>query len=243
MRPSRRRPQPIPLPPYSDEVLARITAAFPDQVAPVASIDWPTALVDSDALLAVCQFLRDDLGFAFLTDLTGVDWLGRTLNGENPLSQSHTIGLAICPHCARRDHQGEACAPGVPCELPDESCAVDAAAAPRFEVVYHLFSLTHNRRIRLKVRVCECDVHVPSVVELWPTANFHEREVFDFYGIIFDGHPNLTKILTADFMAGHPLRKDFPLGDEEIWDEEGGSIVQQPGSYRTTGPEGVRRFR
>jgi NADH-quinone oxidoreductase subunit C len=81
------------------------------------------------------------------------------------------------------------------------------------------------------------------VVGLWPTANFHEREVFDFYGVIFDGHPNLTKILTPDFMEGHPLRKDFPLGDEEIWDEEGGSIVQQPGSYRVTGPEGVRRFR
>ena len=243
MRPSRRRQQPVQLPPYTDEVLARITEAFPDQVTPVASVDWPTALVAREALLDICRFLRDEMGFTFLTDLTGVDWLGRSLNGEGPSRSVGSMGLAVCPHCARRDHQHAACEPGVPCEVPEGAGTEACSDAPRFEIVYHLFSLAHNRRLRLKVRLSDCDPNIPSVVELWPTANFHEREVFDLFGVIFAGHPNLTKILTADFMEGHPLRKDFPLGDEEIWDEEGGSIVQQPGSYRTTGPEGVRRFR
>jgi NADH-quinone oxidoreductase subunit C len=230
MRFSRKRQQQVQLPPYTDEVLARITEAFPDQVSPVASVDWPTVIVGREALLNVCRFLRDELGFSFLTDLTGVDWLGRTGNGE-------------IPRFARNDSRGGSSDSVIPSDAPKEREARNLAVRPRFEVVYHLFSLTHNRRMRLKVRVLESDPHVPSVVELWPTANFHEREVFDFYGVIFDGHPNLTKMLTPDFMEGHPLRKDFPLGGEEIWAEEGGSIVQQPGSYRAPDQEGVRHFR
>ena len=83
--------------------------------------------------------------------------------------------------------------------------------APRFEVVYHLMSLPNRMRLRLKVRVDEEDCHVPSVWEVWKTANWHERETFDLMGIRFDGHPDLRKILTPDDLEGHPLRKDFPL--------------------------------
>ena len=87
---------------------------------------------------------------------------------------------------------------------------------PRFEVVYHLLSIAHNARFVLKVEVPEADVHVPSVCGIWPTANWHERETFDFYGIVFDGHPDLTRILLPDDWEGWPLRKDSPLGYQEV---------------------------
>jgi NADH-quinone oxidoreductase subunit C len=84
-------------------------------------------------------------------------------------------------------------------------------AEPRFEVVYHLTSLSKRTRLRLKVRVSEDNCHVPTVTTIWPTADWHERETFDLVGIKFEGHPNLRKILTPDDLEGHPLRKDFPL--------------------------------
>ena len=87
---------------------------------------------------------------------------------------------------------------------------------PRFEVVYHLLSITHNRRFVLKVRLAEDAARVPSVTGVWPTANWHEREAYDFYGIVFDGHPDLTRILLPEDWVGWPLRKDSPLGYEEV---------------------------
>jgi NADH-quinone oxidoreductase subunit C len=87
---------------------------------------------------------------------------------------------------------------------------------PRFDVVYHLYSISHNHRVRLKVAVGEDDPSVPSVTSVWPAANWAERETFDLYGIKFGGHPNLTRILTPDDWQGHPLRKDYPLIEEEI---------------------------
>lgn len=82
---------------------------------------------------------------------------------------------------------------------------------PRFEVVYHLWSLTHNKVVRVKVGVPEEDATCPSVVDLWPTADWHEREAFDLVGVKFDGHPDLRRILMPDDYPWHPLRKDFPL--------------------------------
>lgn len=87
---------------------------------------------------------------------------------------------------------------------------------PRFEVVYHLLSIVHNGRIALKVQVTDPDPRVPTVTGVWPTANWHERETFDFYGIRFDGHPDLTRILLPDDWEGWPLRKDSPLGYQEV---------------------------
>jgi NADH-quinone oxidoreductase subunit C len=86
---------------------------------------------------------------------------------------------------------------------------------PRFEVVYQLYSVPHNRRLRLKVRVPEQDLLVPSVTTVWSTANWHEREAFDMLGIRFADHPDLRRIYMPDDYPGHPLRKDFPtLGPE-----------------------------
>jgi len=82
---------------------------------------------------------------------------------------------------------------------------------PRFEVNYHLLSLDRRERLRLKVRLPGNDATVPSVVSVWPTANWHERENFDLFGIRFEGHPDLRRILMPDDWEGHPLRKDYPV--------------------------------
>jgi NADH-quinone oxidoreductase subunit C len=82
---------------------------------------------------------------------------------------------------------------------------------PRFEVNYHLFSTTHHNRLRLKVLVGEDQPNVPSVVSVWKTADWHERETFDLFGVVFDGHPDLRRILLPSDFDGHALRKDYPL--------------------------------
>ncbi|MCL2489195.1 MAG: NADH-quinone oxidoreductase subunit C [Propionibacteriaceae bacterium] len=87
-----------------------------------------------------------------------------------------------------------------------------AQAGSELHVVYHLLSITHNRRLRLEVAVPETNPHVPSVTPTWPMANWHERETYDMFGIIFDGHPGLSRILMPDDWVGWPQRKDYPLG-------------------------------
>ena len=82
---------------------------------------------------------------------------------------------------------------------------------PRFEVNYHLFSTTRHHRLRLKVLLDEASARVPSVTGVWRTANWHERETFDLFGVVFEGHPDLRRILLPDDWQGHALRKDFPL--------------------------------
>jgi NADH-quinone oxidoreductase subunit C len=82
---------------------------------------------------------------------------------------------------------------------------------PRFEVVYHLYSLAHNHRVRLKVRVDEDDAVVASAVPLWPIADWLEREVWDMFGVRFAGHPDLRRLLMYEEFVGHPLRKDYPI--------------------------------
>ncbi len=86
---------------------------------------------------------------------------------------------------------------------------------PRFEVVYHLVSYAHRHRIAIKVGVNE-DEAVPSVAQMWPTATFQEREVFDMFGVLFSDHPSLTRILMPEDWDGHPQRKDHPLVYEEV---------------------------
>jgi NADH-quinone oxidoreductase subunit C len=87
-----------------------------------------------------------------------------------------------------------------------------AEAGRELHAVYHLLSITHNRRVRLEVSVPDADPHVPSLAGVYPTCNWHERETWDFFGIVFDGHPALTRIQMPDDWKGHPQRKDYPLG-------------------------------
>jgi NADH-quinone oxidoreductase subunit C len=90
-------------------------------------------------------------------------------------------------------------------------CGVDYfPKAPRFEVVYHLYSIPFKHRIRLKCRIDEGE-RVPTVVGIWKTANWHERETYDMYGIVFEGHPDLRRIYLWEGFDGHPMRKDYPL--------------------------------
>lgn len=97
--------------------------------------------------------------------------------------------------------------------------------------VYPLLSMTHNRRIRLEVSVPDADPHLPSLVEVWAGNNWHERETWDMFGIIFDGHPGLTRILMPDDWPGHPQRKDYPLGGIPI--EYKGATVPAPSERRS----------
>ena len=109
-------------------------------------------------------------------------------------------------------------------------CGVDyPAREKRFDVVYHLLSPYQNTRVRVKVEADE-DTPVPSAVDVFPAANWFEREAFDLYGILFSGHPDLRRILTDYGFAGHPLRKDFPVtGHVEVrYDDEKKKVVYEP---------------
>ncbi|WP_194714162.1 NADH-quinone oxidoreductase subunit C [Noviherbaspirillum soli] len=117
-------------------------------------------------------------------------------------------------------------------------CGVDYSAygdgaydGPRFAVVSHLLSLTHNWRLRVRVFAPDDDMPlVASMVDVWPTANWYEREAFDFYGILFDGHNDLRRILTDYGFIGHPFRKDFPVTGyvEMRYDPEQKRVIYQP---------------
>jgi NADH-quinone oxidoreductase subunit C len=103
-------------------------------------------------------------------------------------------------------------------------------AGRELHVVYELTSMTHNRRIRLEVAAPDDDPHVPSVVSVWPTADFQERETWDMFGVIFDGHPALTRIMMPDDWPGHPQRKDYPLGGIPV--EYKGATIPPPDERR-----------
>ena len=117
-------------------------------------------------------------------------------------------------------------------------CGVDYSAwgnapyeGPRFAAVYHLLSLAHNARLRVRAFAPDDDFPVlPSMIDVWPSANWFEREAFDLYGIVFTGHPDLRRILTDYGFVGHPFRKDFPLSGhvEMRFDPEQGRVVYQP---------------
>ena len=96
-------------------------------------------------------------------------------------------------------------------------------AGRELHAVYHLLSMTHNRRVRVEVTCPDSDPHIPSVVDTYPTNDWHERETWDMFGIIFDAHPALTRILMPDDWPGHPQRKDYPLGGIPV-EYKGGSV-------------------
>jgi len=119
-----------------------------------------TVVIKKEALKEVAAFLKDELGFDFLMDLTAADYLPRE---------------------------------------------------PRFELVCHFYSTKHNYRLRLKCPVGADDAKVDSLTPLWAGANWFEREVYDMFGLKFEGHPDLRRLLMYDGFEGHPLRKDYPL--------------------------------
>jgi NADH-quinone oxidoreductase subunit C len=116
------------------------------------------------------------------------------------------------------------------------SCGVSGVHYPgdvdrELHAVYPLMSLTHNRRIQLEVSCPDSDPHIPSLFSIYPTCDWHERETYDFFGIIFDGHPGLTRIEMPDDWVGHPQRKDYPLGGVPV--EYHGAQIPPPDQRRS----------
>ena len=171
--------------------------------------------------LSVFETLRDDAALKFeqLIDVCGVDY-----------SEYGSVEWTTDSASATGFSRGVEPATGARLRFGDDIESTESGRA-RFAAVYHFMSVTHNHRLRVRV-YCENDAVpvVPSVIDLWPAANWFEREAFDLYGILFDGHPDLRRILTDYGFVGHPFRKDFPLvGHVEMkYDEEQKRVVYQP---------------
>jgi NADH-quinone oxidoreductase subunit C len=200
---------------------ARLAARFGDTLTllPARGGELTAELAAND-LLSVATALRDEPDFRFeqLIDVCGVDYLGY---GQDEWATETVTATGFS-----RGVEGQAMGRFNWDERPR-----DANMPRRFAVVVHLLSLTHNRRLRLRV-FCDDDAlpMVPSLTGIWPVANWFERETFDLFGILFDGHPDLRRILTDYGFVGHPFRKDFPLiGNVEVrYDAEQQRVVYQP---------------
>jgi NADH-quinone oxidoreductase subunit C len=156
-----------------------------------------TVVVEPVRLRDACTFLRDERGFNFLSDISPADYLGWGASGV-----AGYLGTATGRDLNAPGSQGLE-------RLPEPK-------PHRFSVSYHLLALgPAPARLRVQVWVDESE-SVPSVVSVWPTADWHEREAFDLMGIRFDGHPDLRRILMDDDWEGHPLRKDYPIGGEPV---------------------------
>jgi NADH-quinone oxidoreductase subunit C len=171
-----------------------------------------TVQVMPEQLQKVCLILRDEAEFKFeqLIDVCGVDYLQYGLS-EWTTDQATGTGFER----AVRKTDMTRVIPGM---------------SARFAVVYHLLSTSLNQRVRLKVLLNEEYPCVDTVVDIWPAANWFEREAFDLYGILFNGHPDLRRILTDYGFIGHPFRKDFPLiGNVEMrYDAAQGRVIYEP---------------
>jgi len=181
-----------------------------------------TIEVQSEHWLEVAAALQSEEAFSFesLVDLCGVDYAeygrGEWAGQESAFRQGYSRGVE--PATAGRLKFGDDLEPS-------------AVERPRFAVVYHLLSYRYNRRLRVRV-YCpdEQAPSVPSVTGIWNGCNWFEREAFDLFGILFDGHPDLRRILTDYGFVGHPFRKDFPLiGHVEVrYDPERERVVYEP---------------
>lgn len=151
--------------------------------------------------------------------------------------QQVTVDRGEITYYVRREHLVALCRalrddPGLRFELCSSVSGVDYGVdvEQRLHSVYHLTSMTYRRRIRLEVTVDVDDAHMPSVVEVYPTADWHEREAYDMFGIVYDGHPALTRILMPDDWDGYPQRKDYPLGGIPV--EYKGAEIPPPDQRR-----------
>jgi len=174
-------------------------------------------------LMATATALRDQKIFAFeqLIDLCGVDYLAY---GDKEWATQETTSTGFSRGV---EPQTAARLPVLDEDLSTETLQKDR----RFAAVYHLLSIAHNRRLRLKVFAPDDELPlIPSVIEVWNSADWYEREAFDLYGIMFEGHPDLRRLLTDYGFIGHPFRKDFPLSGnvEVIYDPEKQRVIYQP---------------
>jgi NADH-quinone oxidoreductase subunit C len=182
--------------------------------------DQTTLKINKGDLINICTILKEtnELSFSMLIDLCGVDYLDYGLDNWKTLNASRT-GFSR----AVEDNKF----------IPDPD---ETFLPTRFAVIYHLLSIAHNWRIRLRIYTgIENPPSVKSVSSIWASANWFEREAFDLFGIHFDGHPDLRRILTDYEFIGHPFRKDFPTsGNLEVYyDEEEEKVKYRPVSITT----------
>lgn len=210
-----------------NSLASAIAARFGDKVA-VLRIGHGdhTLVVGSDDWVEVATALRDEEAFRFdaLIDVCGVDYMGYGKDEWKGASATHS---GFNRGVSRLD------------------AAYDDAKGPRFAAVIHLLSYTHNTRLRVRVYAPDDDSpRVPSSYPIWNSADWFEREAFDMFGILFDGHPDLRRLLTDYGFVGHPFRKDFPIsGHAEVrYDPEQGRVIYQPVSItpRTLVPRVIR---
>jgi NADH-quinone oxidoreductase subunit C len=203
--------------PLVDRIQARFGAKV---LACAARHDHVTLEIAAEHWLEVARALRDEPEFRFeqLIDLCGVDYLGygqTEWDTENVSSEGFSRGV-------------EGAGPG---RFNWAGRPRTAMGEKRFAVVAHLLSVHHNRRLRLRARCADDSLPMmSSLVEVWPVSNWFEREAFDLFGIVFEGHPDLRRILTDYGFVGHPFRKDFPLiGNVEVrYDAEKSRVVYEP---------------
>ena len=210
-----------------------LTSTLGDRIADLSEAHGEVTIEVSPGRWLECQKrLRDELGFEQLVDLCGVDYLGygqAEWDTEDVSSEGFSRGVegAIAP--GRFDWEER---PQVEMER-------------RYAVVVHLLSVANNQRLRVKCYAEDSTLPVvPTLVDVWSAANWYERETFDLYGIVFEGHPDLRRILTDYGFIGHPFRKDFPLiGNVEMrYDPEKQRVVYEPVSIepRVLVPRTVR---
>ena len=192
-----------------DDIKNIIGDKFSDKIKIFLDVNEINIDVEKSIFYDLCKFLKNNsnLKLDFLSDVSGVDYLD--------YGKSYWETVDSTSKGFSRAHKSD--------------ILYFLYMKNRFCVSYHLLSYQFNFRLRLRVFVDLSDMCVVSVVSLWPTANWHEREVYDFFGVIFIGHPNLIRILTDYGFEGHPLRKDFPLtGEYEIrYDENKEKIIRE----------------
>ncbi len=195
--------------PLAARLRERFSAFGPEVTEDLGEV---TLTVPAETWFEVCQVLRDEPAFAFeqLVDLCGVDYLTHGL-GEWETSEAAT---------------SEGFSRGV----DRDALTMARREGPRFAVVAHLLSVSRNRRLRVKALMDGDPPRVASVTALWSSADWYEREAFDLYGILFEGHADLRRILTDYGFIGHPFRKDFPLSGhvEMRFDAEKQRVVYEP---------------
>jgi len=186
-----------------EQITARIAAAIPDakiEIVPAPSpANQPSLLIDNDHAVAVARFLRTDpvLLLDFCSNVTGVDWLDRVVKKAMKVK---TV---------------------VEGEEKEVDQTTEEKISGYLEAVYHLYSITHKHGpviVRMRTADREDGARLPSLTLVWRSAEFQEREIFDLYGIRFDGHPDLRRILMWDEFEDHPMRKDYREPDDYEWE-------------------------
>ena len=187
------------------ELKQKLSKAFGKKIVS-ESLNELTLTINSEDVIEVCQKLKDEFQFEILMDLCGIDYL--TYGDSDWNGNASSSGFGRARQAQQSTNQKE----------------------QRFGVVYHLLSVSTNQRLRVKALLSSENLMIQSVTKIWNCADWFEREAFDLFGILFENHNDLRRILTDYGFVGHPLRKDFPMiGEVEMrYDEELGRVVYEP---------------